>query len=98
MDEEEDEEAMPDPLPLEAPTAAASSVAIAAAFVSAPAAPVPVTIITGYLGAGKSTLVNYILTAHHGKRFAVIQNEFGDSGGIERAGVRGREERGGGGG
>lgn len=34
-------------------------------------------VITGFLGAGKTTLVNYILTANHGKKIAVIENEFG---------------------
>ena len=40
----------------------------------------PVTVITGYLGSGKTTLVNHILTANHGKRIAVIENEFGEVG------------------
>ncbi|KAI3452897.1 hypothetical protein Pfo_009560 [Paulownia fortunei] len=47
--------------------------------------PVGVTVITGYLGAGKSTLVNYILNGKHGKRIAVILNEFGEEIGVERA-------------
>ena len=40
----------------------------------------PVPVITGYLGSGKTTLINYILTANHGKRIAVIENEFGEIG------------------
>lgn len=43
-----------------------------------PTSKVPITIITGYLGAGKTTLLNYILTEQHGKKIAVILNEFGD--------------------
>lgn len=41
---------------------------------------IPVTVITGFLGSGKTTLLNHILTAHHGKRIAVIENEFGEIG------------------
>ncbi len=41
---------------------------------------IPVTVLTGYLGAGKTTLLNRILTGSHGKRYAVIVNEFGEIG------------------
>ncbi len=40
----------------------------------------PVTVLTGYLGAGKTTLLNRILTEDHGRRYAVIVNEFGEIG------------------
>src|SRR3569623_2678906 len=39
-----------------------------------------VTVLTGYLGAGKTTLLNRILSENHGKKYAVIVNEFGEIG------------------
>ncbi|CAE6406911.1 COBW domain-containing protein 1 [Rhizoctonia solani] len=44
---------------------------------------VPLTIITGFLGSGKSTFLKYVLTERHGYRIAIIMNEFGDTADIE---------------
>lgn len=52
---------------------------------------IPVTVLTGYLGAGKTTLLNRILSESHGKRYAVIVNEFGEIG-IDNDLVVGAEE------
>ncbi|GBF94764.1 hypothetical protein Rsub_07647 [Raphidocelis subcapitata] len=41
---------------------------------------VPITVVTGFLGAGKTTLINHILKENHGKRIAVIENEYGEVG------------------
>ena len=43
-------------------------------------AQIPVTVLTGYLGAGKTTLLNRILSENHGRKYAVVINEFGELG------------------
>ena len=48
--------------------------------VADPVPKIPVTVLTGYLGAGKTTLLNRILSEPHGKKYAVIVNEFGEVG------------------
>ena len=77
MDEAEDEDAeapqlcaLPEPPPLSGSQTPTARV-------------IPVTIITGYLGSGKSTLLNFLLRSYHGKRLAIIENEFSAGLGIE---------------
>jgi G3E family GTPase len=53
---------------------------------------VPVTILTGFLGSGKTTLLNRILTENHGKRIAVIENEFGEIGVDQELVINAEEE------
>ncbi|CAE8658299.1 unnamed protein product, partial [Polarella glacialis] len=59
----------------------------------AAASKMPVHILTGFLGSGKTTLLNHILEGSHGKRFAVIENEFGEIG-IDDGLIARREELG----
>ncbi|KAF9163560.1 COBW domain-containing protein 1 [Actinomortierella ambigua] len=79
LDDDDDDEDMPPELVDTAdPTSSGQSVDLVNKKI-------PITIITGFLGAGKSTLLNYILTEKHDFKVAVILNEFGESGGIDKA-------------
>ena len=53
---------------------------------------IPVTVLTGFLGAGKTTLLNRILTEQHGRKLAVIENEFGEVGVDHQLVISGDEE------
>src|SRR6201985_3620384 len=53
---------------------------------------VPVTVLTGFLGSGKTALLNRILTEEHGKRIAVIENEFGEVGVDQELVINAEEE------
>merc|ERR1711972_686370 len=53
---------------------------VSAAFSKDAKGKTPCTILTGFLGSGKTTLLNHILSANHGKKIAVIENEFGEVG------------------
>ncbi len=55
-------------------------------------APIPVTVLTGFLGAGKTTLLNRILTGQHVRKIAVIENEFGEVGVDNHLVIRADEE------
>ena len=65
------------PEPLSDPAALSDAQVLAAEQCPNLATRVPATIVTGFLGAGKTTLVNWLLQGSHGQRFCVLQNEFG---------------------
>src|SRR5580704_4841805 len=54
--------------------------------------PIPVTVLTGFLGAGKTTLLNRILSESHGRKLAVIENEFGEVGVDNQLVIQSEEE------
>ena len=69
-----DEEEPPNLVEITYPSASALTNSITSQLQDVSLTKVPLTIITGYLGAGKTTLVNYILKEQHGKKIAVILN------------------------
>jgi len=54
--------------------------------------PIPVTVLTGFLGSGKTTLLNRILSERHGRKLAVIENEFGEVGVDNQLVIQSEEE------
>mmetsp|Transcript_23662 Transcript_23662/g.47045 ORF Transcript_23662/g.47045 Transcript_23662/m.47045 type:complete len:130 (+) Transcript_23662:30-419(+) len=76
LESDSDSEAPPDLVEL---TDTVSPLPVASSAPSPPLPPVPVTILTGFLGSGKTTLVRKILNSpDHGLRIAVIENEYGE--------------------
>ena len=69
-----DEEEPPNLVDVTQPSSSAAANPIISQLQDLSPAKVPLTIVTGYLGAGKTTLVNYILKEQHGKKIAVILN------------------------
>ena len=69
-----DEEEPPNLVDVTYPSASAVANSIISPLQDVSLTKVPLTIVTGYLGAGKTTLVNYILKEQHGKKIAVILN------------------------
>ena len=87
-----DEGIAPRPKPRARTSAPAANDAGAKAPPTAAAAPLPVTVLTGFLGAGKTTLLRRILSEEHGRRVLVIENELGEEGIDHELIVRGGDD------